>query len=165
VSFWQLFYHIVWTTKEREPRLTADVEPVIHGFLRSKAIGLGAMVFALNGVEDHVHMIVAIPPKIAVARFIGQVKGVASTRFNKSGLADTPFFWQDEYGVFSFDGKRLPHYIRYVERQKQHHAQNDIIPILERVSDGQVKLLREPSAVYAPEYDSWCKETASLKPD
>ena len=84
------------------------MEPVIHGFLRSKAIGLGATVFALNGVEDHVHLVAAIPPQIAVAKFIGQVKAIASTRFNTAGLSDRHFFWQAEYGAFSFDGKRLP---------------------------------------------------------
>ena len=40
-------------------------------------------------------MVAAIPPKIAVATFIGQVKAVASTKFNKSGLCADPFFWQE----------------------------------------------------------------------
>ncbi len=122
MPYWQLFYHIVWTTKNRTPLLTPDVEPVIYGFLRAKAIGLGATLFALNGVADHVHMVAAIPPSIALSKFVGQVKGVASARFNQSGQSVTPFFWQEEYGIFSFDGKRLPNYIAYVECQKEHHA-------------------------------------------
>ena len=162
MPYWQLFYHLVWTTKNREPRLTSDVELIIHGFLRSKAVGLGAVVFALNGVEDHVHMVASIPPKIAVAKFVGQVKAVASTRFNKSDLDDEPFFWQDEYGVFSFDGKRLSNYIRYVERQKEHHSRNETIPILERVDGGAVKVLREPSGAYVDDYEDWRRELVAL---
>jgi putative transposase len=162
VPYWQLFYHIVWATKKRMPLLTPDVEPVIHGFLRSKAIGLGATVFALNGVADHVHMVVSIPPKIAVAKFIGQIKAVASTRFNKSGLSTTPFFWQEEYGAFSFDGKRLPNYIAYVERQREHHAQGTTIPILERISGGTVKLVRESMATYCLEEDEWRRELEAV---
>src|SRR5512136_621128 len=100
MPYWQLFYHIVWSTKDRLPLLTPEVESVIYGFLRSKAIGLGATLFALNGTVDHVHMVTAIAPAIAVAKFIGQVKAVASTRFNKSGQSATPFFWQEEYGAF-----------------------------------------------------------------
>ncbi len=73
MPYWQLFYHIVWATKNREPLLTPDVESIIHGYLRAKAIGLGAVVFALNGVLDHVHLAAAIPPAVAVARFIGQI--------------------------------------------------------------------------------------------
>jgi len=162
VPYWQLFYHIVWATKNRALLLTPDVEPVIYGFLRSKAIGLGATVFALNGVADHVHMVVAIPPKIAVAKFIGQVKAVASTKFNKSNFSDTPFFWQEEYGAFSFDRKRLPNYIAYVERQKEHHLQGSTIPVLERTSGGGVELVREGTAIYSLEEDEWRYELAGL---
>jgi|YNPBryBLVA2012_1023415.scaffolds.fasta_scaffold32945_1 REP element-mobilizing transposase RayT len=163
MPYWQLFYHIVWTTKNRLPLLTAEVEPVIYGFLRSKAIGLGATLFALNGVADHVHMVAAIPPRIAVAKFIGQVKAVASTKFNKSGLSDASFFWQEEYGVFSFDGKRLPNFIAYVERQKEHHAQKTIIPVLERSDDMAVKFARESASTYTFEESDWRRELAMLE--
>ncbi|MBK6711790.1 MAG: transposase [Chloroflexi bacterium] len=86
-----------------------------------------------GGIADHVHIALSIPAKIAVATFIGQIKGVTSARFNQEHPRFTPLYWQDGYGAFSVDGKRLPHIIAYIEGQKQHHAQNDIIPVLERV--------------------------------
>jgi putative transposase len=132
VPYWQLFYHIVWTTKNREPLLTPTIEPLVHEFLRNKAIGLGATVFALNGIADHIHAVVAVPPKIAVATFVGQVKGVTSAKLNKLTSPSYPFSWQNEYGVFSFDRKRLSNHVAYVERQKEHHARGTIIPALER---------------------------------
>ena len=131
MPFCQLYYHLVWATKERLPLLTTTVEPMIHNFLQTKAIGVGGTVFAVNGMEDHVHMVVSIPAKIAVAKCIGQIKAVASTKFNKSGTGNTPFFWQDEYGAFTFDRKRLPNFISYVEQQREHHAKKTLIPILE----------------------------------
>ena len=133
MPYWQLFYHAVWATKNRQPLLTSEVEPHIHGFLRQKAEALGATVYALNGVEDHVHMVVSIPPKLAVSKFIGQIKAVASTTFNKSGVADAVFYWQEEYAVFSFDRRRLPRHIAYVEGQKKHHSRGDTISALERI--------------------------------
>ena len=72
--------------------LTPDLESIIHEFLRNKAVGLGVTVFALNGVADHVHVVAAIPPKIAVAKFVGQVKGATSTKFNKLTSSSQPFF-------------------------------------------------------------------------
>jgi putative transposase len=161
----QLFYHVVWATKNRALLLTPDIEPTIYNFLRSKAIGLGGIVFSLNGMTDHVHLVVSIPPKIAVARFIGQVKAVASTKFNKSIPNAPPFFWQEEYGVFSFDSKRLPNYIAYVERQKEHHAQGTTIPILERTTDSTVKLVREPTTTYLLGEDEWRRELMGLSTD
>lgn len=158
MPYWQLFYHFVWSTKHRKPRLTSQVEPIIYGYLRSKAIGLGATVFALNGVADHVHMVVSVPPKMAVAKFVGQVKAVASTKFNRLGLSQEPFFWQESYSVFSFDGKRLPNYIAYVERQKEHHRQNSTIPILERTTDEGSHFVREQAATYHVESVTWRQE-------
>ena len=158
----QLFYHLVWSTKDRLPLLTPQVEPIIHNYLRAKAVGLGATVFALNGVEDHVHVVAAIPPKIAVAKFIGQIKAVASTKFNKSTTSNPPFFWQEEYGAFSFDAKRLPNYIAYVKRQKEHHHQGTIIPILERTSDDFPKIISEAGVVYDVEDVLWRRDLESL---
>lgn len=163
MPYWQLFYHLVWTTKRRRPLLTPEVEPVIHNFLRTKAIGLGATVFALNGMPDHVHMVAAIPPKIAVATFVGQIKAVASTKFNKTehGRA-APFFWQAEYGAFSLDRKRLPPVIAYVERQKEHHAQQTTLAVLERMDGDGVKMVQESAAHYVVDDADWRREMEEL---
>ena len=161
MPYWQLLYHLVWTTKSREPLLSPNVEPVIHGFLRSKAIGLGGTLSALDGSADHVHMVVAIPPAIAVARFVGQIKAVASTKFNKSGMGPD-FFWQEEYGAFSFDGKRLANFIDYVERQKEHHVRGTAIPILERTSGEGVARISEPATVYVVNEDAWRAELEGM---
>ncbi len=158
MPYWQLFYHIVWATKNRAPLITADNEPMIYGFLRAKAIGVGATLFALNGMADHVHIVAAIPPSVAVAKFIGQVKAVASTKFNKSGMSQQPLVWQEEYGVFSFDGKRLPNYVNYVDRQKAHHAQRAVIPVLERLSGAEVLMIRDTPLLYEVDVVGWRRE-------
>jgi REP element-mobilizing transposase RayT len=158
MPYFQLLYHLIWSTKDRESLLSEKVEPIIHNFLRSKAIGLGAIVYALNGTEDHVHAVVSIPPKLSVARFVGQVKAVASTKFNKSFPHGQTFFWQNEYGAFSLDGKRLPNFIAYVERQKEHHTQGNIIPVLERTSGSSPTLLRDSGTGYVVEDEQWWQE-------
>ena len=117
----------------------------------------------MNGIEDHVHLVASIPAKIAVSRFVGQVKAVASTKFNKSEPNGQPFFWQEEYGAFTFDRKRLPNYISYVERQKGHHAQGTTIPILERTDTGKAVIVREATAVYQVEEAAWRRELEGLE--
>ena len=89
MPYHQLYYHLVWATKHRQPILTPAVEPIVYNLLRTKAIGLGATVYALNGDEMHVHMVASITPAIAVAKFVGQVKATTSTRFNKAGYGMT----------------------------------------------------------------------------
>jgi len=132
MPYWRLFYHLVWATHHREPLISPELEPMVHGLLRSKAIALGATVYALDGMPDHIHVVATIPPSLSIAGFVGKVKGAASTRLNKSGTCERPFFWQDEYAAFSFDAKRLPRFVTYVKNQKVHHAQSGLIPALER---------------------------------
>ncbi len=125
---------------------------------------MGGVAHTLGGTVDHVHMVVAIPPAIAVAIFVGQVKGVASARLNKPGISAVRFEWQAEYGAFSFDAKRLPNFTGYVERQKEHHDDGTIIPILERMRpDNQGPLMmREAATPYTRHQDRWRDELLQL---
>ena len=163
MPFLQLYYHIVWTTKHREPLLTSETEPLIYGFLKSKIIGLGGTLFALGGTTDHVHIVASVPAKLPLSTFVGQVKGVASARFNKSGSGDVPFYWQEEYGAFTFDRKRLPSFVAYVENQRHHHAEDTTIPVLERVTDDGLFLTREESVAYSVEDDAWREAMMQLE--
>ena len=134
MSYTKLFYHIVWATKNREPIITASIEHLLFQYIAKKAIGLGGIVHALNGTSDHVHLIVSIPVSIPISKFIGQVKGVSSTKINKSGLGDGYFSWQSEYSVFSMSEKELSFYIRYAENQKHHHKEGTTQENLEKFS-------------------------------
>ena len=162
MSYWQLFYHIVWSTKNREPLINPSAEAEIYNLIRTKAIGLGGQVFSIGGLVEHVHVVTAIPPRIAIARFVGQIKGVTSAKYNQERSDAKKIYWQNEYGVFSFDRKRLPNVVAYVENQKQHHAENQLIPALERTDDGGVKIIRESGALYAIHNDEWWNEMLAL---
>ena len=162
MPFWRLHYHFVWATKEREPIIEPEAEVKIYELIRGKAAGLGASVFALNGMADHVHLVVTVPPKVSIANFIGQVKGATSARYNQATRRETPLVWQDEYGVFSFDGKRLSNYIAYVENQKAHHAEDQLLRILERTNDLALPFVQESQASYTHEVAAWWREMESL---
>jgi putative transposase len=134
MPYCQLYYHFVWSTRNREPLLTAPVERLIFDYMRWKAVELGGAVFALNSAADHVHLVASVLHRVPVASFVGQVKAAASTKFNRRS-PEEPLNWADEFGAMTFDGKRLPYVIAYVERQKEHHAAGTIIPVLERTEE------------------------------
>ncbi len=77
----------------------------------------------------------------------------------------SPFYWQDDYSVFSFGGKQLPFVINYVERQKEHHKQKTILTALERVSgdsERPLTLIRENNAIYLTGVEAWREEMMQL---
>lgn len=149
MSYTQLYYHLVWSIRNGEPLLTAAAEPPVLDYLRWRAVGLGGAVFALACTADHVHLVATIPTRVSVHSFISQVQSSAANRFNRRA-PETPLSWADDYGALTFDGKRLPYVIAYVEQQKAHHAAGTTIPVLERVDDTPLATarLREVPAAY-----------------
>jgi len=147
MTYWRLYYHVTWATRNREHLIGASLSASLHGFIASKASRLGAVVHAVGGIEDHVHLVVSVPPTTALSEFIRQLKGASSHFANHEFMLPYPFNWQPEYGVVSFDSGHLDRVVDYVKNQQLHHSNRTIIPIFERVSadlPGRVGTVEDP---------------------
>lgn len=133
MPYWQLYYHLVWATRNREPLVTAGLEPELHAYLRGKGVALNGIVHAVGGVADHVHLAVSIPPRVAVADFVGQFKGSSAHWVNHVAGYPGHFGWQEGYGVFSFSKRGLAAVVRYLLEQRRRHEQGKLLPALERI--------------------------------
>lgn len=132
MPFWRNYYHLVWATKKREHLIDHELEQHLYPILVSKAGELGMHVYAVNGWYDHVHLVGSIPPKLAVAEAVGQLKGASSRQMSFESAQ--PFGWQRGYGVFTLGQRRLRWVIRYVENQKEHHRNQTINKWLEEIN-------------------------------
>jgi len=135
MPYWKLYYHFVWGTKNRLPLIDSVLEPELNRAIAAKAQKLGGFVHAIGGMEDHVHLAVSIPPKVAPAKFIGDVKGNSSHFVNYVMRPDFVFRWQAEYGILSFGERNLVSVVRYIHNQKQHHADGTLIAVMERMDE------------------------------
>jgi putative transposase len=135
MPYWKLYYHFVWGTKNRLPLISPALEMDLCRAILAKAQDMGGIVHALGNTEDHAHLAVSIPPKLAPAKFIGDVKGNSSHFVNHVLKPDFEFHWQDDYGVFSFGEKSLAMVVRYIHNQKQHHADGTLFDLMERQGD------------------------------
>jgi putative transposase len=133
MSLWRTYYHLIWSTAERQPLITPILEPELYGYIRGKSDFLGCIIHAIGGIEDHIHIVVSIPPKLSISQFVKTIKGSSAYHLNHLPLAlNSEFKWQQNYGVFSLGGKQLEEAKAYVNRQKEHHQQGTVIPALER---------------------------------
>jgi putative transposase len=133
MPYWRLFYHIVWTTKNRLPLIEFDWEEKLYGYIWGKADALGCIPHAINGMPDHLHVVISIPPKLIIATIVGKLKGASSYHVNHAILGEKGFAWQNEYGVTSFSERNLPAVVAYVQKQKQHHTDGALWANLETV--------------------------------
>ncbi|HEY89956.1 MAG TPA: IS200/IS605 family transposase [Thermoflexia bacterium] len=135
MSYWRLYYHFTWSTKKRMLWIAPAWEKRLYRVIAAKADQLHVLVHAIGGIEDHIHLVVSVPPSIKLATFAGQIKGNSSHFINHELDLDFTFSWQTSYGVVSFGQKRLPLVVEYVRHQREHHSVGTPISLLEQVAD------------------------------
>lgn len=115
-SLHQTYAHLVFSTKNRAPLITAEIETELYNYLGGIVRNLKATPIAINGMPDHVHLIIQSSKHTADTEFIRQLKGSSSKWMTEKGSLN--FAWQAGYGWFSLSHKDLPAAIGYVEKKK-----------------------------------------------
>ena len=118
-SLHQAHGHIVFSTKNRERLIAGEIETELHAYLGGIVRDLGGTPIAINGIADHVHILIRASKSVADTDFIRQVKGGSSKWMTDQGFGH--FKWQAGYGWFGVSAKDLSNARDYVERQKEHH--------------------------------------------
>jgi REP element-mobilizing transposase RayT len=99
-SYTEMYLHIVWTTFRRKPWLVGELKQRLYLAIAAEARRQGAPVIALGGIEDHVRLLVRLPPTVAVSHLVKQIKGSSSHLIRDLPCGD-PFRWQAGYGGFT----------------------------------------------------------------
>jgi putative transposase len=135
MTWWRLFYHLVWTTKHREPVIDERIDAIVRRTIYGIADDRNAKVWAIGMMPDHVHAAISVPPKYALSDVLNALKGTSSHLLGHELRNDVNPWpgWQREYGVTSFSERSLQTVIDYVNHQPQRHASNRLIEDYERV--------------------------------
>lgn len=120
-TYASLHYHIVFSTKNREPWITADIEDRIWRFIGGIARKHDMRALQVGGIEDHVHSLICAPPKIAPSGIAQILKGESSKWIHDEFRSRRSFAWQDGYGAFSVSKSDIPDVVAYIENQREHH--------------------------------------------
>ena len=75
----------------------------------------------INGMEDHVHLLLSLPPNMAIAKAMQLIKGGSSKWIHETFSDQRLFAWQEKYGAFSVSVSQLEPTTRYIKNQKTHH--------------------------------------------
>ena len=100
-------------TEEHEKLLYA----YIHGFCRHN----GVKLLRIGGMPDHIHMLVTLPPQIAVSTFVKQVKISSSKMLFENNRFQGVDGWQSGCGALSYSQKDVNMIVNYINNQKEHH--------------------------------------------
>ena len=120
-TFTSLHYHIIFSTKNREPWIAPEIEQRIWRFMGGIARKHRVTALQIGGVEDHIHALVTAPPTLAPSQIAQILKGESSKWIHDEFRKLKQFSWQDGYGAFTVSKSNIPQVIDYIQNQRGHH--------------------------------------------
>ena len=120
-TFTSLHYHVIFSTKQRDPWISHDHEERVWKFIGGIARENGMKALLVGGMPDHVHLALALPPAQSVSKAMQLLKGGSSKWIHETFPEHHQFAWQEEYGAFSVSVSQLDKTIEYIKGQEEHH--------------------------------------------
>ena len=120
-SYTCLLYHIVFSTKDREPWLQAELRPRLWEYLSGAIRSEGGFCLVANGVADHVHLLARLRQDKAISEVLRSIKANSSGWIHREFPQRGGFHWQDGYGAFTVSKSQTETLRHYIANQEAHH--------------------------------------------
>ena len=121
ITFTKLIYHIIFSTKRREPLISAGLRNDLYAYIGGIARREECVLMAANGTANHMHLLLSLSKNIAASRLVMHVKKDSSRWLNDRPSQKHNFEWQDGYAAFSIGSSQIAAVQGYIARQKKHH--------------------------------------------
>ena len=125
-TYTSLHYHIVFSTKNRDPFLVETVRQRLFAYLGGIARENEMNALEVGGMTDHVHLLLSIPASLAVSKAVHLIKGGSSHWLKVTFPNMIDFAWQDGYAAFTLSQSQLNDRQAYIRSQPEHHRTKTI---------------------------------------
>jgi putative transposase len=120
-TYSQIYIQVVFAVSGRESLIDNGWKDELYKFITGIVRNQGQKLLAINGVADHVHILLNIQPNIALSDLVRVIKANSSRWINEKRLVHGKFQWQEGFGAFSYSLSQLDDVIGYIHRQEEHH--------------------------------------------
>ena len=120
-TFTSLHYHAVFSTKYREPWIARDQEERLWAYLAGIARQHHLKPLLIGGMEDHIHILLGLPPTVTVSEALKSIKGGSSGWIKENLPGCLGFGWQDGYAAFAVSKSQVGEVEDYIRKQREHH--------------------------------------------
>jgi REP element-mobilizing transposase RayT len=120
-TFTHLVTHVIFATKDRAPLINPDMKGDMYAYMGGIVREIGGKAIIINGMPDHVHLLLYLPPTSAIAEAVRVIKTNSSRWVHERRRDAGKFAWQSGYGAFSVSRKAVSDVEHYIARQEEHH--------------------------------------------
>ncbi|SHH24987.1 IS200/IS605 family transposase [Flavobacterium johnsoniae] len=120
-TYSQLYIQIVFAVKGRQNLISKKWKDEIYKYITGIITNQKQKLIAINGMPDHIHILVGIKPNISLSDLVRDIKSSSSKFINEQKWINGKFEWQNGFGAFSYGHSQLTNVIKYIENQEKHH--------------------------------------------
>jgi putative transposase len=135
-TYTNLLYHIVFSTKDRIPLITDNLQEEVYKYIGGIIRNEGGIQLEVGGTSDHIHILAKLKPAVSVSEMLNRIKSNSSKWANEEKMQLRKFGWQEGYAAFSVSESQVPTVKQYIRGQKEHHRkqsfQEEFVALLER---------------------------------
>lgn len=120
-SLANIYVHLIFSTKDRQPLLSDRIRPELHAYLATVLAEMNCPATLINFVKDHVHILFNMSRTVTLAQAAEEVKKSSSKWIKTKGAEFRDFSWQGGYAGFSVSESNSGAVANYIQNQEEHH--------------------------------------------
>src|SRR5437667_7913710 len=123
-TFSQIYIQTVFAVNGRLSLIRPDLKEELYRYITGIVRNNGHKLISINGMPDHVHILIGLKPVMALSDLVRDIKADSSNFVTKRKWVQGKSSWQEGYGAFSYGHSQLDTIIRYIQNQERHHARS-----------------------------------------
>lgn len=126
-TYTQIHIQVVFAVKDRSSLITKGWKDRLYQYITSIIQRHGHKVLQINGMPDHLHILIGLRPTESLSELMKEVKQHSSKWINENRFVAGRFSWQSGYGAFSYSKAQIPSIIKYIQNQEEHHGKTSFL--------------------------------------
>ena len=135
-SISQVYIHIVFSTKNRQPIIDENIEVRLFEYIGGICKSFECNPIIVGGHRDHIHILCTLSKKVSQMKLIEEIKKRSSKWIKTLSSDYNGFYWQTGYGIFSINHTELDVATNYIKNQKERHRkinfQEELVAFLKK---------------------------------
>jgi REP element-mobilizing transposase RayT len=132
-TYTQILYHIVFSTKDRSRCILPDRRADLYAYMWGIVKELNCHLYRLGGIEDHVHILTHLHPRVALSSYVEKLKSGSTNWIRRENVFQQWPGWQNGYGGFTLSIKEKDAVIDYIKGQEEHHRTESFVDEYKRL--------------------------------
>lgn len=144
-TYTQIHIQFVFAVKFRQGLINPEWKDQMNKYITEIIQSNDHKMLAINGMPDHIHILIGMRPTQSIADLMQEVKRSSSLWINENKLTNTKFAWQEGYGAFSYSKSQVENVIKYIKNQEKHHRKQSL-------KDEYIQILKNLEIEYDERY-------------